>query len=324
VAAAKALLPPLVTSRSQPAAKAPTPPPQAEAAKPLAEPIPPSASPAGAKPIAPPDPALLEPSVDYPGSFLPRVGPDRRSPMQVYAAASSPAEARPRVAILLASIGMNQSETAIRDLPAAVSLAVSPYATRLAPLLDAARAAGHEYLVSIPMEPANFPFDDPGNHALMTGNSDAVNQQQLDWVLTRFAGYVGATGALGAMRGERFAASSGQMRAVLAELAKRGLLYIDPRPGAAHPPLVVGRSVDVVIDDPGGAPEIESRLARLEQIAHDRGSAIGLADLPSPVTVERLVDWANTLASRGIALEPVSAVAPLIPPPAAPVAATGQ
>ncbi len=284
------------------------------------------AQPESPKPIAAPDPALEEKSTDFPGSFMPRVGPDRRSPMQVYAAAATPAEARPQIAILLGGLGLNQSEseTAIHDLPAAISLAFSPYAARVAPLLESARAAGHEYLVSIPMEPQNYRLDDAGDHALNTGNSEAVNRQRLHWALTRFAGYVGATGALGNTHGERFADSSSQMRPVLAELAERGLLYIDPRPGAPRPPLVVGRSVDLVLDEPAGNSEIEAHLARLEQIARDRGSAIGLADLPRPVTVERLAAWTNTLGSRGIALVPVSAVAPIVPPPMPSVAGAQQ
>ncbi len=268
--------------------------------------------------IAPPQPALEEASKAYPGSVLPRIGADRVSPMQAYAAAADPAEARPRIAILMAGIGLSasQSEDAIASLPGAVSLAVSPYAYRPQALLAEARARGHEYLVSIPMEPQGYPLDDAGDHALMTGNTDAKNLSLLDWALSRFAGYVGATGALGGgLRGERFAASPPQMAPVMAELAARGLLYVDPRPGAARPPEVVGRGVDLVLDEPAVRTEIEAKLARLEQIARDRGSAIGLAGLPRPVTVDRIAAWANTLATRGLALMPVSAVAPIVPPP---------
>ncbi len=284
---------------------------------------PPAAAVAG--PIPAPMPTLEEASSAYPGHFLPRIGPDRRSPMQAYAAFAVAAERRPRIAILLAGIGMSasESEEAIQDLPAAVSLAVSPYAYNPEPLLAAARARGHETLVSIPMEPQGYPLDDPGNRALMTGNSETDNLRLLDWSLSRFGGYVGATGALGgSLRGERFASSAPQMAPVLAELAARGLLYIDPRPGAARPPAVVGRSVDVVIDAPAVRTEIEAKLARLEQIARDRGSAIGLAEMPRPVTVDRIAAWANTLGTRGVALMPVSAVAPIVPPSGPPSATT--
>ena len=266
-----------------------------------------TAAPTSTRAVAAPDKALLEPSPDYPGGFLPRIGPDGRRPSLVYAAAAAADDHRPRVAILLAGIGMSQSdsEAAVNALPAAVSLAVSPYAVTPDPLLAQIRARGHEYFVSIPMEPRGYPLDDPGNRALLTGNIAGVNDQRLAWALTRFGGYVGATGALGALHGERFADSAAQMGTVLAELSRRGLLYVDPRPGAAT---TTGRAVDVTLDDTPGGPEIDARLTRLEQAARDQGAAIGLMSLPRPVALDRLAAWIAGLDQRGLALVPVSAV----------------
>jgi hypothetical protein len=65
--------------------------------------------------------------------------------------------------------------------------------------------------------------------------------------------------------------------------------------------------------------EIEARLARLEAVARDRGSALGVAGLPNAVTVERLAAWATTLGSRGLVLVPVSA---LVTPPEQPAPQT--
>ncbi len=263
--------------------------------------------------IAAPDPALLEPSTAFEGGFLPRLGPGGRASLHVYAALfdATAAAGRPRVAILLSGIGTSQtaSEDAIRATPGAISLAMSPYAFRPGPLLAAARAAGHEVLLSLPLEPDRYPIDDPGNKALLTGNPPAVNAQRLEWALTRFAGYAGVTGALGALRGERYGGDAALMDGLLRELAARGLLYIDPRPGSPAPPLATGRSVDVVIDEPAPVrAEIEANLARLEQVARDRGAALGLVSLPRPVTLDRIAAWASTLEQRGFVLAPVSAI----------------
>jgi len=268
-------------------------------------------------PIRGPDPALLEPSADFAGGLLPHIGMDGRLPMQVYAAAAEPPDARPRIALLLSGIGTSETDSldAIRTTPPAVSLAVSPYAFRPEKLLAAARAAGHETLVSLPLEPDRYPIDDTGDHSLLTGNAPVTNALRLEWALTRFAGYVGATGALNGMRGERFGSAPELMAPVLHELAGRGLLYIDPRPGAAPPPIAVGRSVDVVLDDPPVRTEIEANLAKLEQAARDRGSALGLVGMPRPVTIDRIAAWASTLATRGFVLVPVSALAHPPPPP---------
>ena len=289
-------------------------------------------------PIADPDPALLEPA--GPGSparispsgvvkeNLPRIASDGRTSMQVYAAGFDHSSRRPRVSLLLAGIGMNEAESAaaIRTLPGAVSLAVSPYATNLPKLLATARTTGHEYLVAVPLEPAGFPLNDPGPSTLLTSLPVAANAQNLLWALSRVDGYVGATGVIGTMRGERLAAVTDQMDAVLSELSGRGLLYIDPREDRGAKGIAVartwGRHVEVVIDDPADQDVadrtmIDAKLAELERLAKDDGSALGLVMRPTPVTVARIATWSNGLADRGMALAPVSAV--MLPPSGGPV-----
>ena len=261
-------------------------------------------------PIADPDPALLEPAPELATGLLPRVAADGRMPMQVYAAGFDSSTRRPRVGVLLAGVGLNQadSEAAIRSLPGGVTLAVSPYAQNTAKLLGAARPAEHEYLLSIPMEPQGFPLNDPGKQALMTSLSPEQNRSRLEWILSRIAGYVGVIGAEGSLRGERFASLSEEMDPVLKEFARRGLLYVDPRPGTAALPLVWSRTVDLVIDEPGGAVDIDDKLARLARLAREKGSALGFAGAVRPVTIQRLTAWANGLAADGLALAPVSAL----------------
>jgi hypothetical protein len=260
--------------------------------------------------IPPPDPALQEPSGLGDGSFLPRIA-GGLAPMRAYAAGAPPLDARPRVAILLADFAMREadSEEALKLLPPTVSFAVSPYAPRPRPLAERARAAGHELFLSLPMEPRGYPLDDPGDRAMLTGAPPERNAQALRWALSRLGGVVGGTGALGALRGERFAASA-QMAPVLEELGKRGLAYLDPRPEGKLPavPGAAHRAVDVVVDDPAVRTEIDAKLERLETLARDRGSAIGLLSAPTPVAVERLAAWTALLAQRGVVLVPVTAL----------------
>ena len=86
--------------------------------------------------------------------------------------------------------------------------------------------------------------------------------------------------------------------------------------------MLVGGIAQVAPFDPGSkqalleAPDIEARLARLEQIAVAQGSALGVAGPLRPVVIERLRAWSRDLQARGITLVPVSAL-----PPPRPVAA---
>lgn len=278
-------------------------------------------------PIVDPDPALLEPLDKGSLQNLPRIASDGRLAMQVYAAGFDHSSRRPRIGLLLAGIGLNEAESdsAIRTLPGAVSLAVSPYAAanrpNLSRLLATARATGHEYLMAIPLEPAGFPLNDPGPSTLLTGAPASANLQTLHWALSRIDGYVGVTGVIGTMRGERLAAMGDQMRAVLSELGGRGLLYVDPREGSGPVARTWGRHVDLVIDDAAdqGVADramIDGKLSALEQQARDSGSALGLVMRPTPVAVARIAAWSNGLVDRGLALAPVSS---LVLPPADPV-----
>lgn len=303
-----------------PAAAAPPPPasqPPPQPAKPLAQAVvqaPPAQRPGRDTPgpIADPDPALLEPMGGSTTDLLPRIAGDGRLPMQVYAAGFDSSSRRPRIGLLLAGIGLNQadSESAIRSLPGRVTLAISPYAQSPAKLLVAARLAEHEYLLSIPMEPQGFSLNDPGQQALMTNLSLEQNHTRLEWALSRVEGYAGATSALGGgLLGERFASLPDELQPVLAELAHRGLLYVDPWPDAPPLPLVWSRRVDLIVDEPGTATRIDDKLAQLSRLAHVKGSALGLATAPRPVTIQRIAAWADGLTADGLALVPVSALA---------------
>jgi polysaccharide deacetylase 2 family uncharacterized protein YibQ len=260
--------------------------------------------------IPPPDPALLAAAPDLPGAMIPRIGADGRQPMRVYAAGYDPSDRRPRIALLLSDIGMSgdDSAAAIATLPAAVSLAFSPYSDTPETLLAHARAAGHEILVSLPLEPQGAPLNDAGNQSLLTSASPSVNHRHLDWALSRIAGSVGATGAMGVLHGERFEGDAAQMTPVLRDLAADGLFYIDPLPHGGWSAPAAGRTVDLVVDDPALRTEIDAKLSDLERLAKENGAALGLVNEPAPVTVSRIAAWAAGLSQRGFVLVPVSAL----------------
>jgi polysaccharide deacetylase 2 family uncharacterized protein YibQ len=265
-------------------------------------------------PVPDPDPALLEPAPGSSSDMLPRIALDGRMPMQAYAAGFDHATMRARVGLVVAGFGLSEADSlnAARSLPGGITFAVSPYAVDPRRVLSTARFGGHEYLVSLPMEPREFPLNDPGDHALMTSLPPQQNLERLTWALSRIPGSVGVTGALGAMRGERFAGLSDQMELVMRVLRQRGLLYIDPIPDRSRLPFVWSRPVDLVIDEPANQAEIDARLNQLSALARDRGSALGLATAPRPVTVERIAAWTNRLMGAGLILAPVTA---LVQPP---------
>ncbi len=301
-----------VPSPAEPAPAAPLAVPPA-AARPASLPAPAVPSRLAPDGVAAMNPALQEPAPDFPGATLPRIAADGQASMLFYAKPFDRADRRPRVAMLVSGLGMNgaDSREAAETLPAAVSLAFSPYGHDLGTLLDEVRRHGHEFLVTVPMESQGYPLNNSGVRALMTGADPADNARNFEWVLSRMQGEVGLTGASDGLRGERFAASPGAIGPMLEEAARRGLLYVDPRPHAAASGPAV--AVTEVVDEEGeeaGPAAVDAKLAELEQQARNGNPALGLALHSGPVTVERIAAWARGLDGRGVLLVPVSALAP--------------
>lgn len=278
---------------------------------------------AGSPPRAPPvvvspDRVPLTPAPDPAITSKGRYGPlpirsaEGKLPWKVYARPFDAATGTPRIAIVVTNMGLAEQPTlaAIQDLPGEVTLAFSPYSSRLAEWVPAARAAGHEVLLQLPMEPRSTEFNDPGNKALLTANTPEVNLDRMEWVLSRAEGYVGLTNLMGS----RFTVSPKDMQPVLVAMDQRGLLYIDSResPASIAGKLAVEMGLpaatnDRFIDAEAARGPIDTRLAQLEQLALARGSAVGFA-ADYPVAIERLRFWIEGLNDRGFVLAPVSAV----------------
>ncbi|MFN4089396.1 MAG: divergent polysaccharide deacetylase family protein [Alphaproteobacteria bacterium] len=243
---------------------------------------------------------------------LPRIGPDGTRPWQAYARPFARRPGRPAVAIVITDLGLSAARTraAVETLPPVISLAFLSYAEDVAVWLQRARAAGHEVLLAVPMEPQSA-TDDPGPRALTGGASADALVDLLEWHLSRGSAYVGLTPHLGG----RFLATESAVRSVLAPLRDRGLLIIEGPRGQDSTLMRVAREMSVphlgadrVLDDVPSRAAIERRLQELERIADARGSAVAIGH-PYPATLDALTDWAAGLAARGFDLAPVSALA---------------
>jgi polysaccharide deacetylase 2 family uncharacterized protein YibQ len=258
---------------------------------------------AGESKAASVDPSLIE---DGPFGPLPRIGPDGRRALFAYARPFNFADARPKVAVLVLGLGLQvELFDAALALPGPIGLQLSPYAPDLPALVERARRAGHEVLLGLPMEPADYPASDPGPHTLLADNAREENLKRLDWVLARAPGYVALAGD-----GGRFAGSE-HVGAVLDVLARRGLALIELGAGqleraAAAAGLPYARAPHEIDRDPS-AQAIDVALAGLEAAALAGGSALGLVQ-DYPVSLERLRLWTATLDKKGLVLAPVSAV----------------
>ena len=246
-----------------------------------------------------------------PNGLLPIVS-GNRSPSQAYARPFTAQQGRPMLSVVVGGLGFNARATtqAIDELPAEITLSFVPYADNLQTWIDRARAAGHEVLLELPMEPFDPDADDTGPQTLLASASAQQNVTRLEFLLSRATGYFGVTNYQGA----RFATSAQASAPVVQQLRRRGLAFISTGIGqrtalnveaqrAGMPTAAADRIIDVRRE----ADAIDDQLLNLEALALQNQSAIG-AGFAYPVTIEQIGRWAADVESRGYQLAPASAV----------------
>jgi uncharacterized protein len=254
------------------------------------------------------DPRLLE-KTRY--GMIP-IAAENLKPFNAYAAPFDQARAArtPVVAIVVGGLGVGAAKTsdAIMRLPGAVTLAFTPYGSDPGKLAEKARAQRHEIFLQIPMEPYDYPDNDPGPQTLLATLGAEQNLDRLFWHLGRLQAYAGIANFMGA----RFVATDVAMAPVIREAARRGLGYFDdgsaPRSVAgslAASQVMPFARADVAVDAMPTAGEIDNALARLETLAKERGIAIGTASA-LPVSIERISAWTRGLEGRGVLLVPLT------------------
>lgn len=249
--------------------------------------------------------------------LLPVISADGARPVASYARPFAPVPAdtaeaaRPRIAIMITGFGLNRTFAgrALEQLPADVSLAFTPYSTDLQEQINAARADGHEVALELPMEPFDYPDNDPGPYTLLTSLPEEANQKRLEWLLARATGYFATVNR----QGGRYLSDEDALRPILSTLQARGLGFIDTGDGARNATATAAPddrfewvAAGQVVDAAKSPRQIDRALASLEATARDTGMAVGIGTA-LPITVERVAEWAAGLDEKGIDLVPVSA-----------------
>lgn len=244
---------------------------------------------------------------------VPRPGPSDGVPNWLRHAAVPPvAHKRPMIAVVIDDLGLNRRNTAaINQFEGPLTVAFLPYAGELERQTRAARAAGHELLLHMPMEPMGQ--DWPGPNALLTSSSPEEFRQRLLDNFDSFPGYVGMNNHMGS----RLTADPERMAIVMAELRKRDLLFLDSMTTARSVGTPQARRFgvpstrrDVFIDtifSRESREQVERQLALVERIARERGMAVAIGH-PHDATIEALRHWLPTLEKRGLALVPLSTI----------------
>ncbi|MES0810040.1 divergent polysaccharide deacetylase family protein [Roseibium sp. SCPC15] len=244
--------------------------------------------------------------------FLPKISDAGVRPLDAY---SRPIVREftsiPKIAVIVNGLGLSEAGTqhAINRLPADVTFALAPYGEDLDQWMQQARMKGHELLLQLPLEPFDFPDNDPGPHTLLVSLRPDEMLDRLAFLLTRATNYVGTIAEMGA----RFTSTRPSMEYLLEKLKSRGLMFVDN--GTSSRSIAADMStqtripfsgVDVVLDEVPRADDIDAKLLQLEGVARARGVAVASGSA-LPVTIRQLEKWVQDLEQRGLQLVPISA-----------------
>jgi uncharacterized protein len=231
-------------------------------------------------------------------------------PWRRYAVASPERDGMPMVVVVIDDLGMDRKRTARAiGLQGPLTLSFLAYAEDLKKQTAAARAAGHELLMHVGMEPVGQSVD-PGPNVLLTGLDSEEIRHLLEWDLGRSEGYVGINNHMGS----KFTADPSAMTVVMEMLKRRGLLFLDSRTTGRSVGAKLARELgvpvaerNIFLDNVNETAAVDARLGELERLARRRGYAVAIGH-PRDATLEALERWLPSLGDRGLVLVPLSAV----------------
>lgn len=256
-----------------------------------------------------PDPALIE---DTPDGKLPVIAADGTRPIDRYARPWSGARGT-RIAIVVGGLGLSQTGTqrALDTLPEDITLAFAASGNSLFRWMPIARRGGHEILLQLPLEPFDYPTNDPGRLTLVSADSAADNLKRLHEAMGRMTNYTGVMNYLGG----KFLADPDALEPVMKDIMGRGLLFLDDGSSAQSQSATYAKAfagphafADVVLDQEVSKAAVLKKLDDLERIALRKGSAIGVASAFDE-SVDAVTQWAREAQGRGIEIVGVSVLA---------------
>lgn len=251
-----------------------------------------------------PQPVISEESID---GLLPKRGGNGETSVELYRSHAYPlTPGKAKVALLINGLGRDPAYvySALSRLPAQVSFGFVPINDRSLRLVERAREAGHEIVLSVPFSQADSALKD---FTLDPSFDLSMNLQHLQRVMGSFTGYIGVLG----VHGKGFTGNDLQLKKILTTLADRGVAFIDDGtfPEAELSMPVMHSALDhakagMVLDLKGKSAFVQAILRKIELYAQEEQSVLIVLDA-SDETLKAIEQWSTALP-KGIELVPVS------------------
>lgn len=200
-------------------------------------------------------------------------------------------EIRPRIAIIIDDLGTSKKvDDEVMAINAPLTLSVFPLLSDSKKIVEKAASKGKEVMLHLPMEPLDYPKENPGEGALLTSMDDIAIITQMYEDIKSVQGIKGVNNHMGS----KFTEDAERMRIVLKQLKDKGLYFVDSKTSPRSKSGKIAREMglktasrDVFLDNQQDEGYIMDQIEELKKIARKYGSAISIGH-PYPATIAAL------------------------------------
>jgi polysaccharide deacetylase 2 family uncharacterized protein YibQ len=241
-------------------------------------------------------PAVVPPSP----SVSPRTSPTPTRP-------PPPPGTRGRLAILLDDGGQSlELLGAAAALPPQVGISVLPFLPHSADVAAEMHRSGHEVWLHLPMEPENYPANNPGPGAVLVSMTEDEIRSTVHMALNNVPHSVGVNNHMGS----RATTSLRVMTWVMQELSARGVAFLDSRTSintvaedAARSQGVPVNRRHIFLDNERTRSAIRAQLDEAIYRSRVEGELVAIGHV-AKVTIEVLEEELPEIKERGVKLVP--------------------
>lgn len=235
---------------------------------------------------------------------------DDMTPFQAYKKPFTAIAGKNLVSIVVMDFGLSEkiSTSLLENLPPEISFVISPYTANASKWASSARAYGHEFWLSLPMQTNG---DDTGPNTLMPSAPLEQNKARLTNVLGAAVGYAG----LVTQKDHILKPDDGGASDILGQIFGRGLALAESNPSETAYGLSIAMEAgypyvqnNFWIDADLRPEYIDRALGELEMQAGNKGKAIAFVR-PYPVAIKKVQQWLLGAEERGMQIAPLSAMA---------------
>ncbi len=220
-------------------------------------------------------------------------------------------DARGRLAILLDDAGQKLDFVpAAAALPREVGFAILPFLPKSAESAEVLYGAGHEIWLHLPMEPENYPANNPGPGAILMSMSTNELRAAVHAAIDNIPHAVGVNNHMGS----KVTANLKTMTWIMQEIKARGMAFIDSRTTirTVAEDAAVGLGVPVnrrhvFLDNERDRAAIRRQLEEAVRRCRLEGEIIAIGHV-DPVTIEVLAEELPGISKRGADLVRPSAL----------------